>query len=802
MMPTDAIASWRDEFPVTRQWFYLNHAGIGPLAGRAAQRMGALAASVAASGDRQWPQRNDEAERVRALGARLLGARRPQEVAFVENTSTALSAVAEGLDWRPGDNVVGAAGDFPSNVYPWMHLADRGVEYRVVAEREGRIDPAEVVAAIDGRTRAVALSWVQYATGFRHDLARIGAACRAADALFVVDAIQGLGALAFDVERDLVDVAAASAHKWLLGPEGIALLYVSDRVIERLRPTRSGWRSMRDMLAWTEFDVDWADGAKRLESGTLNTYGVHGLGGSLDLLLAAGAAAIEARVLALAERAAAGLTACGLRLAAPRRAGETSGIVTATHPTIAAQTLVDRLLEQRIVTAARAGRLRIAPHFYNTEDEIDRCLAAINQAITQPARVAVPAGTAAPGATVAADGAASGAAGPPASSARASASAVLAPARGLFEIPDGVTFLNCANMAPQLRAVTAAGLDAVRAKAAPWRLSSAEWFTGAEELRGLAAQVMGADADGVALVPAASYGIAVAAANLPCAAGQTIVVLDQQFPSNVYAWRELAQKRQGQVVTALRQDGESWTAALLRAIDDRTAIVAVPPCHWTDGSRVDLAAVGARARAVGAALVVDASQFLGAGVLDLAAVQPDFLVAVGYKWLLGPYGLGYLYAAPRWRNAGVPLEHSWLARAGSEDFSSLTLYTDAYRPGARRFDMGEFPQFVLAPMAIAALRQLLAWGVPAIEAALKPLTDRAAQHAADLGYGILPAAERSAHMIGVRPRGGLAAALPQALRDARVHVSIRGDSIRIAPHLYNDQQDIDRLFDVLRRTAA
>jgi selenocysteine lyase/cysteine desulfurase len=370
----DDPAARSREFPVTTQWAYLNHAGIGPLPRAAAERMAALAHRVAATGDREWPQRNDEAERVRALAARLLGARRPHEVAFVENTSTGLSAVAEGLAWRPGDNLVGAAGDFPSNVYPWMNLVARGVDYRVVPEREGRIDPAELLATIDERTRLVAISWVQYATGFRHDLARIGAACRAVGALLVVDVIQGLGALALDVERDLVDVAVASAHKWLLGPEGIALLYVSDRVVPRLRPTRAGWRSMRDMLAWTELSIDWAEGARRFESGTLNTYGIHALGASLELLLAAGAAAVEARVLALADRAAAGLSACGLQLSAPRHPGETSGIVTATHPLAAAGPLVDHLLTRGIVTAARAGRLRVAPHFYNTEQEIDRFL--------------------------------------------------------------------------------------------------------------------------------------------------------------------------------------------------------------------------------------------------------------------------------------------------------------------------------------------------------------------------------------------------------------------------------------------
>jgi selenocysteine lyase/cysteine desulfurase len=376
----------------------------------------------------------------------------------------------------------------------------------------------------------------------------------------------------------------------------------------------------------------------------------------------------------------------------------------------------------------------------------------------------------------------------------------IAPARALFDIPAGVTYLNCAYMAPQLRSVTATGIEAVRAKAAPWTLTSSQWFSGAEELRRLAAQVMGADADGVALVPSVSYGIALAAANLPLASGQAIAILDQEFPSNVYAWRELAKKKNGRVVTVVRQPGENWTSALLRMIDETTAIVSVPQCHWTDGSKVDLELVAQRTREVGAALVIDASQSLGASVLDFEHVNPDFLMTAGYKWLLGPYGLGYLYAAPKWRESGMPLEQSWLTRAGSEDFSGLVDYSDEYRAGARRFDMGEFPHFVLAPMAIEALKQVCAWGVRQIEAALSALTERIAQVADETDCAVLPAADRSAHLIGIRPRGGIPPALPKALREANVFVSIRGDSIRVAPHLYNEPKDIDLLFEVLRRT--
>jgi selenocysteine lyase/cysteine desulfurase len=312
---------------------------------------------------------------------------------------------------------------------------------------------------------------------------------------------------------------------------------------------------------------------------------------------------------------------------------------------------------------------------------------------------------------------------------------------------------------------------------------------------------MGTDSDAVALVPAASYGIATAAANLPLSPGQTIVILHQQFPSNVYAWYELAKKKGGRVVVAQREPDVDWTEALIEAIEENTAIVAVPQCHWTDGSMVDLERVGKRARSVGAGLVIDASQSLGAGVLDLERIQPDFLTAVGYKWLLGPYGLGYLYVAPKWRESGVPLEQSWIARAGSDDFSRLVDHTDAYRPGARRFDMGESPQFVLAPMAIAALQQILAWGVERIQQTLSLLTEKVAQLAAEIDYSVLPAEQRSAHMIGIRPAHGIPANLAQALQEANVFVSVRGDSIRIAPYLYNDVNDLERLFEVLRKAT-
>jgi selenocysteine lyase/cysteine desulfurase len=365
----------------------------------------------------------------------------------------------------------------------------------------------------------------------------------------------------------------------------------------------------------------------------------------------------------------------------------------------------------------------------------------------------------------------------------------------LFEIPAGITYLNCSNMSPQLKSVTAAGLDAVRIKATPWTITGANWFSSAEELRTLAGKILGTGADSVALVPAVSYGMAIAAANVTINAGDSIVLLARAFPSNVFTWREAARKHNAHLVTVEREPGSGgWTEAVLRAIDNRTALVCVPRCHWTDGSIVDLDRVGERARQVGAALVIDASQSLGAVPLDIGRIQPDFLVSVGYKWLLGPYGLSYLYASPKWQQAGVPIEHSWMTRRGSNDFTRLVDYCDEFQPGARRFDMGQFTQFVLAPMAAAALQQILDWGIASIEQSLSRLTDEIAQRALAAGYEVAPAEQRSRHMIGIRFRNGLPAKLPAALAAAKVYVSIRGDSVRVSPHLYNDISDIDRLF--------
>jgi selenocysteine lyase/cysteine desulfurase len=367
--------------------------------------------------------------------------------------------------------------------------------------------------------------------------------------------------------------------------------------------------------------------------------------------------------------------------------------------------------------------------------------------------------------------------------------------RDLFEIPDDVAYLNCSYMSPLSRAVRAAGEAGVARKSQPWRISASDFFAGSEETRALFAQLVGADADGVAIIPSVSYGMALAAANLPVAAGQRMLTLADEFPSNVYAWRDLADRSGATLITIPRPADHDWTAAILAEIDERTALVALPNFHWTDGGRVDLRLVGERARAVGAALVVDGAQSVGAYPFDVAEIQPDFLICASYKWLLGPYSVGFLYAAPH-RREGRPLEWNWITRAGSEDFARLVDYRDEFQPGARRYDMGERSNFALLPMAHTALEQILEWDVEEIAATLRRMTNEIATRAIDLGLKTAPAAFRASHLIGLRAKT-LPADLPARLAESQVYVSVRGDSIRVSPHLYNTSADIDRLFATL-----
>lgn len=366
--------------------------------------------------------------------------------------------------------------------------------------------------------------------------------------------------------------------------------------------------------------------------------------------------------------------------------------------------------------------------------------------------------------------------------------------RDLFDVPDDVAYFNVASLAPTLRAGLEAGYAALRGRARPWEIAAGDWFTAAERRRALFAGLVGATADDVALIPATSYGMAVAAANLDARPGQRVLVLAEEYPSGVYTWRRFAARTGATVATVRRRPGSDWTAAVLAGLDDDVAVVSVPQVHWTDGAWLDLVRIGAAARAAGAALVVDASQTAGAVPLDVAEIRPDFLVSVGYKWLLGPFGLGYLYADPAYHE-GRPIEENWILRRDSEDFARLVDYRDAYQPGARRFDVGQRTAFELTPMAIAALEQLTEWTVPRVAATLAATTERIAGAARAAGLSV--SEPRGPHMLGVNVPEESRPALLTALEKNGVYAAARGSSVRVSPHLHTTDADIDRLVTAL-----
>jgi selenocysteine lyase/cysteine desulfurase len=373
---------------------------------------------------------------------------------------------------------------------------------------------------------------------------------------------------------------------------------------------------------------------------------------------------------------------------------------------------------------------------------------------------------------------------------------VLPSQRELFGIPEDVAYFNCASLAPLMLPAREAGRRALELRATPWHVTAADWFTETERRRSLFAQLVGISPDNVALVPATSYGLAVAARNLAASGGQRVLVIAEDYPSNVYTWRTFCARWRCELLTVRRDPDEDWTSAIVGALDERVAIAALPNVHWTDGSLIDLPLVATKARAVGAHLVVDASQSLGAMPFDFASVRPDFLVAVGYKWLLGPFGLGYLYVSEQHLD-GRPLEENWISREGSDNFANLVKYTDKYQPGARRFDVGQHTHFEVTPVAIAVLERLIAWGIPAIASTLAATTERIARGADAMGVALSSRGRRCGHMLGLTlPKATLAAA-PGFLKKSGVYAGVRGATLRISPHVYTESADVDRLMQAL-----
>jgi selenocysteine lyase/cysteine desulfurase len=374
---------------------------------------------------------------------------------------------------------------------------------------------------------------------------------------------------------------------------------------------------------------------------------------------------------------------------------------------------------------------------------------------------------------------------------------LLPPQRAAFEVPQDVCYLNCSYMAPQLHAVREAGKAAIDWRSRPWEIASHDFFDNVERVRALFGGLVGVDPDCVALVPAVSYGMATVAAALPFAAGDAILLLDSEYPSNFYIWERLARERGGRLILVERPADGDWTAAVLGKLDQGIRIASLPHCFWSDGSVLDLARIGAACRAQGTALVLDLTQSWGAMPIDLAAIDPDFAMAAGYKWLLCPYGSGLMYVAPR-HHEGRPLEENWAGRRGAENFSELVPYKDAYQPGARRFDVGERSNFTAVAQMVAALEQLSLWGVARIAERLQMVTMQLAERCAAAGL-VQSAAIQAPHMIGFPLPPRAPRDLAARMAGERIHLSRRGEWLRLSPHLHVGATDVDRFGEALIR---
>lgn len=368
--------------------------------------------------------------------------------------------------------------------------------------------------------------------------------------------------------------------------------------------------------------------------------------------------------------------------------------------------------------------------------------------------------------------------------------------RDQFDLPQDVNYLNCAYQSPKLTSTVAIADQEVRRSARPWTISSEDFFAPAEKLRGLFARLIDARPEDVAIVPSCSYGIATAAANLDARSDEHIVVLSEQFPSNIYSWKDLIHKRGARLTVVDRPQEDDWSSRIIEAIDSHCAIAALPGVHWTDGYRLDLNAISHRCKQSETALVLDLTQSLGTTPFSVQETEVDFIAASSYKWLLGPLGLSFLYVNPR-HHQGRPIEQAWMNRLGSEDFSRLVHYTGQYQPGAVRYDAGGRSNSALTHMATAALEQILEWGVEQINTYVSELTNLIAARADERGLRSTPADFRAPNILGIELPGERIGHLSSALSTQKIYASVRGNKLRISPYLYNSAEDIDQLFDVV-----
>lgn len=367
---------FRAQMPVVEKWAYFDHAGVAPLPRPTADVLIEFARDNAANGVAYWNRWRGTVETARELGARLIGAE-PAEVAVIHNTTEGINFVAEGFPWKAGDNVVTLSSEFPSNLYPWLNLASRGVEPRQVAVKEERVDLAAVERACDARTRVLAVSWVGYMTGWRNDLVQLAEIARKRGAFFFVDVIQGLGVFPLDVGQVPIDALAADGHKWLLGPEGAGLFYLRKERGDLLRPIGLGWNSVRHSGDFTNTALDLKPDASRYEGGSHCLAAIAGLAESLKLLVSVGPEKTSQHLLDVTDRLCERLSRAGFTVASCREGERRSGIVAFDVPGRNPQQVKADCKSRGVILNARAGRMRASAHVYCNDDDIERLIEAV-----------------------------------------------------------------------------------------------------------------------------------------------------------------------------------------------------------------------------------------------------------------------------------------------------------------------------------------------------------------------------------------------------------------------------------------
>ena len=370
-----------------------------------------------------------------------------------------------------------------------------------------------------------------------------------------------------------------------------------------------------------------------------------------------------------------------------------------------------------------------------------------------------------------------------------------------FILSKKVTYLNCAYMSPMLKKVEKAGVKGIKQKRKPYHITPVDFFKTSDLVKKRFSSIIDCkNHNRIAIIPSASYGLANVVNNISIKEKDEIILLDEQFPSNVYPWLNLKERSKAKLVFIKRPDtlidsGKKWNEEILASITNKTKVVAVGNIHWACGTLVDLIAIRKKTAEVGALLIIDGTQSIGALPLSIEKIQPDALICAGYKWLMGPYSIGVAYYG-NYFDKGIPIEDNWINRMGSENFSGLINYSDKYGELASRYNVGEQSNFILLPMLLAGLNQIESWGVKNIQDYCKNLISEEIKKVNQKKYWIEKENYRANHLFGIKQLDNKIN-LIEKLKSKKISVSIRGDKIRVSPHLYNDKREIKKLFECL-----